>query len=459
MAAEAPSELVTVQPITFESMRIARGFAANDANGRSIGGPCFSGGMANNGRDEVGDPLPRDPANDRSKRALTMVSRDGGNLVFICGLPRSGSTLLSAILGNHGEVCCPPEPWILLRLAAVYGPPGDGVFDDCSASIGVRQLLNEDEFLACARELAVTAYNLVLNRHGGRMLVDKTPRYYHILDFIERLFPAARFIWLKRDPLDMAASYKATWDRGVEFLTGEILDPHTYDLVLGLPALIRCFDRPSPTKYELRYEDLVRDASREVSRLAEFCSLEYDPSMLELGAGAKGLQALRQSRLGDQSIFATGGIHTDSLGAWKKQLSADEARRLVALLGRSVFLRMGYSETVDRHSDLFAAAPDEATILRTRQEIVDRLATLSRARQAAIYDLENRLQESEQQLGEEHRRARAYLAEHERLESSLAIALSQLRKLRASRSFRLGRAILWPPRQLRDLLAPTRSRE
>ena len=42
------------------------------------------------------------------------ISQLGDNLVFLIGLPRSGTTLLSQLLNNHPEIDAPPEPWVML---------------------------------------------------------------------------------------------------------------------------------------------------------------------------------------------------------------------------------------------------------------------------------------------------------------------------------------------------------
>ena len=48
-----------------------------------------------------------------------MIHPTGKNLVLILGQPRSGTTLLGALLESHAEVHCPPEPWLLLALEAL----------------------------------------------------------------------------------------------------------------------------------------------------------------------------------------------------------------------------------------------------------------------------------------------------------------------------------------------------
>ena len=89
------------------------------------------------------------------------------------------------MLGSHPALSCPPEPWFLLRLSSVYAPSShEGWFDDETATVATRAFLSPDVFVACARQFAAAAYNTHLQRSGRRIFVDKTPRYYHILEFL-----------------------------------------------------------------------------------------------------------------------------------------------------------------------------------------------------------------------------------------------------------------------------------
>jgi hypothetical protein len=320
-----------------------------------------------------------------------VISETGRNLIFILSLPRSGSTLLSAIIGNHASVSCPPEPWLLLRLREVYGHPSSGkLFDDSLASLAVSSFLNENEFIAAARQFALQAYNSILARSGGSVFVDKTPRYYHILDFIEKLFPEARKIWLKRNPLDIAASYKTTWSIRADSLSGDKLGPHSFDFTMGLPNLSGYFAQKSSFKHELRYEDLVVDPEREVKRLAEFCGIDFDPSMLNLGLTAKGVRPLIESEFGDRKIRESSRISPGSVGAWKHDLEVQEIRQLTATLGSQVFVDAGYAEVVAEHPDYFDRSLDSTGQKQLRYSLLNRFRIGS-----DIHNLEEKLAESE----------------------------------------------------------------
>src|SRR6266487_1377204 len=137
-----------------------------------------------------------------------MIDENGKNLVFLLATPRAGSTLVSAILGNHSRVLCPSEPWFLLSLRSLYNEYNGVVarYDQRFADIALHELISEEEFNSAARAFARTVYNTKLDTAQKTVFVDKTPRYYHILPFLEQLFPQSKRFWLKRNPLDVAAS-------------------------------------------------------------------------------------------------------------------------------------------------------------------------------------------------------------------------------------------------------------
>jgi len=178
-----------------------------------------------------------------------LINRKGENLIFILSMPRSGSTLLS----SHPEICCPPEPWIVLAVAEylelgnVRNVPYDRVLAEIAA---IEFLLNPErkqrgvlgkalrtigetshlDAIAAARQILQAAYQLHLDVSGKSVFVDKTPRYYTVLGLIDNIFPVVKKIVLLRNPLDIFASYKTSWGIPRNIFTPEGVSAQT---VLG----------------------------------------------------------------------------------------------------------------------------------------------------------------------------------------------------------------------------------
>lgn len=359
-----------------------------------------------------------------------MISDTGKNLVFIFSLPRSGSTLLSVVLGSHSTVYCPPEPWILLRLAEVYGNAAENkIYDDYVAGKAVKAFLNEKEFMTSARVFAQATYNSILTKTNHRVFVDKTPRYYHILDFIETLFPAAKKIWLKRNPLDVAASYKITWNRGIDFLVGENPDPVSFDFILGLPNLGNYFAQKSPEKLEVKYEDLVTFPEKEIKKIADFCGLEFESAMLDLSGTAKGLKLVLNSEFGDKKIKNKQIFDRSSIGHWQEHLGPDEIKKLISFIGGDIFLRMGYEETVTHHPEFFDPAVNAEVIKKAREKILGNFEHLKALQIAHIYDLESKIRHYRDETQKSHEQRAKLTEELKTLEKTNIEKISLIKEL------------------------------
>ncbi|MBI5739433.1 MAG: sulfotransferase [Nitrospirae bacterium] len=284
-----------------------------------------------------------------------MITNEGENLIFILSLPRSGSTLLSAILDNSRSVHCPPEPWLLLKLSEMRGSYSfRSVYDGYFAAIATKSFLTDEAFTESARAFAVTAYNYALKTAGKNIFADKTPRYYHILPLIDALFPKAAKIWLKRNPLDVLASYKKTWGIGTDVLSGKILEPSSFDFTIGLHNLIEYFDHKSAYHYEIKYEDIVYNTQDETEKLCRFCNIPFEEEMLNYGKNKELISSMRKSIFGDKKILEHGGVHQKSVDRWKQALSADEINSMLGVMGTYPFSRMGYDEAlVELKKDIY----------------------------------------------------------------------------------------------------------
>lgn len=117
--------------------------------------------------------------------------------LFICGMFRSGSTLLEQALAMHPAVAAGGELDLLPRMAA--GPLAPFPLSLESLDPGQAAALAAD-YLASLGE------RFPGRIEGRRYATDKRPDNYRLIGLVKRLFPRARIINTVRNPLDNALS-------------------------------------------------------------------------------------------------------------------------------------------------------------------------------------------------------------------------------------------------------------
>ena len=195
--------------------------------------------------------------------------------VFLIGAERSGTTLLRLMLDGHPQIAWPcefdfafewPEATVgdwpkridyWQQLAESRPARRARIVIDASLEFPelVRSLLEQLRRRTHKPVLGVTAH-----RHYGRIL---------------RLWPEARFIYLLRDGRDVARSHIEMGWAGNVWASAPVWREAEREWRQA-SALI-----PRENRIEVRYEDLIRDPKRELSRICEFLDLDYAPEMLE----------------------------------------------------------------------------------------------------------------------------------------------------------------------------------
>jgi hypothetical protein len=301
-----------------------------------------------------------------------MIDEQGRNLVFLLSLPRSGSTVLSLLLAGHSKIHCPPEPWFLLKL---WSLSSDGStsnrFDDKLATKATNEFLTPTCLRECSRSFAITAYNRELKEHGKEIFVDKTPRYYHILEYIDELLPHAKKIWLQRSPLDVAASYKMRWNVDIDTLTGKHLSFASLDFSLGLFKLAEYFKRHSSSKMCVQYEELVQTPGKVLESICKFIGVPFEPKMLQFAANKSIVDGYRKSSFGDKDAPNSTALTPRAIGQWSAVLSRDELQDLVNLLGLDVLREYCSGEEVAKLLGMGVQPPSESVSEARRKAVRD----------------------------------------------------------------------------------------
>lgn len=310
-----------------------------------------------------------------SRRALAPRPGAGGLGAAIVVSPtgRVGSTMAVGLLGRHPELIAPPhvsaEPrlatyWLgitstlarpasfVQALRAPTGPRwwlGDDEGADRDPRItrdvpGFRYLGREgvERLAAIAREEVEAYYGALATEHGKRprAFVEKSPPGRLERELLVDLFPRYRELVLVRDPRDVACSILAYRRRFPDArLVGG--DPRTEEGTLrAVGAAIRGtlaeLEEPGGRGLPVRYEDLVLDPVPALTQVAAHLGIGAEPGTLERMAEATAAEGERIGR------HVTSGSPEQSVGRWRRDLSADGRRLAEAELG-DLIERLGYA--------------------------------------------------------------------------------------------------------------------
>jgi hypothetical protein len=172
-----------------------------------------------------------------------------------------------------------------------------------------------------------------------RYFLDKTPRYHLIVDDLMEAFPEAKFIFLWRNPLAIAASMIQTWGNGKWNLY-----MFWIDLYRGLDALVSAFNRSGTRSIGVRYEDLAADPNREITKIMAYLGLESDGTILDAFSRAKPMHVPGRGDPSGQLKYQ--GVSRDSMDAWKKAMSnpfrKSWSREYLAWIGEERLTAMGF---------------------------------------------------------------------------------------------------------------------
>jgi tetratricopeptide (TPR) repeat protein len=223
--------------------------------------------------------------------------------IFIVGMPRSGTSLLEQMLASHPNVFGGGESGRMQRLVAEFGAGYPACLDTLS-----RQRLGA---------LAVR-YLDMLPPHETDHVTDKTPYNFLHLGLIHAMFPEARIIHCRRDPVDTCVSIYSTWfARGNEF---------SYD-IQELARYYRAYARlmehwrtviPASLLLEVEYEKVVQDFPGEARKVVEFCGLSWTEACLAFHQTERAVQTASKHQVRKPLYASSVGRARRFAGLWEQ---------------------------------------------------------------------------------------------------------------------------------------------
>jgi tetratricopeptide (TPR) repeat protein len=219
--------------------------------------------------DAIRASFPKEVFEDRKFEGL-----EDDRPVFIVGMPRSGSTLVEQILASHPDVFGAGEVKYLSRALGQLRDrfPSLPKYPEMVGKMGPAQY-----------DIVAKSYQQQLVQGAGdaKRITDKLLTNYFFLGLINLLFPKAKVIHTRRDPVDTCLS-------GFTKLFKDDM-PHSYDLAeLGryyskYRELMEHWEQVLPEGFltTVVYEDVVADTEGEARRLIEFLGLPWNDKCVD----------------------------------------------------------------------------------------------------------------------------------------------------------------------------------
>ena len=197
--------------------------------------------------------------------------KNSKKIIFIVGLPRSGTTLLEQILSAHQEVFGAGELDFLRQIIKKNFVQDNKLL---SQKIYELQVSNNNE-------INDKYFDYLMNLNNNSIVtIDKGPQNFIWVGFIKLFFQNAKIIHIKRNPKDTFLSiYKnnfASKDMDWSYDPSEITKYFNfyYDYMSFWKKICGDFI------YDVDYENIVNNSESEIRKLLNYCELEWDENCL-----------------------------------------------------------------------------------------------------------------------------------------------------------------------------------
>ncbi len=226
--------------------------------------------------------------------------------IFVCGMPRSGTTLCEQILSSHSKISGAGELTYLAEMS------------------GINQIINPEDIHLEKFESVVnnidssqevrSDYLEAIKSHAEKnseYVCDKMPHNYVLIGLIKYLFPEGKIIYCKRNPMDNCFSlysHKFT-ELSHQYSYNQKMLAMYYKLHVELMNF--WINKYKDSIFILDNEELVNNQEIVSKQLIDFCDVEWEDQCLDF------YKTKRQVRTASIEQVRQ-PINKKSIGAWKK---------------------------------------------------------------------------------------------------------------------------------------------
>ena len=242
---------------------------------------------------------------DGKNASIDKNNDDSMKPLFICGMPRSGTTLCEQIISSHSKVSAAGELSDLIKISGLENiiQTDKNKIDDFEIN------LKKTEFLQNIRK----EYLSVIKKFKGKdsiYVTDKLPHNFILIGLIKLIFPKAKIIYCKRDPMDNCFSlftHKFV-DMAHQYSYNQKLLGNYY---LMHDRLMKFWLKKFNDIFVLDNEELVNNQERISRDLIRYCNLDWEENCLDFHKNVRQVRTASIEQVREP-------INSRSIGAWKK---------------------------------------------------------------------------------------------------------------------------------------------
>jgi tetratricopeptide (TPR) repeat protein len=193
-------------------------------------------------------------------------------IIFILGLPRSGTSLTEQILSSHRSIYGAGELNYLEKLI--------------NKNFMIKNKLNpdtfqKDKFGKNINDIRKNYIESIKNfKTEKKIITDKAPQNFKWIGFINYIFPESKIIHCKRDIKDNFLSlYKNFFPEGLEWTYNK---DNLINYCKNYLDITNFWKTKYPDKiFDVVYENLVSNPTKVTEELLRFCDLEWDDNCIK----------------------------------------------------------------------------------------------------------------------------------------------------------------------------------
>ena len=229
------------------------------------------------------------------------INHSNMKIIFILGMPRSGTTLIEQIISSHKDIYGGDELPFMPNLVNKY------FYKDNLFNFRKLKSFSAIDFKNIGNEYLDKIKSITKNK---KVITDKLPINFKWIGFIKLILPNSVIINCNRNPKDTCFSIFKNF-----FINKKIKFAYNLDEIVNFynlyQDLMLHWKKTYPNCYfDVQYEKIIQNTEVEIKSLIQNCNLKWDPNCLKFDQNKRAIQTASDTQ-------ARNKIYKNSIESWK----------------------------------------------------------------------------------------------------------------------------------------------